>query len=111
MNTIEYHTDGDSLTKAITKYAERETQIETRMSQMEATFEEELFMMKMQQPPQQQYYQQQPPLPPLRHNQCPRKYQYQQQPKIGHDSEKDRAERMEERTDVTRVVNPILSSK
>ena len=40
MNATEYLTDGDFLTEAITNYAERATQAEERMSQMEAKFEE-----------------------------------------------------------------------
>ena len=38
INATEYHIDGDSLTESITKYAERETQSEARMSQMGANF-------------------------------------------------------------------------
>ena len=84
MNAIEDHVDGDSLTEAITKYAELATHAETCMAQMEANFEDKFSMMTMQQPPQKQYYPQPPPpqasyftprkLPPThppRHNQCP----------------------------------------
>ena len=47
MNSTEDHTGRDSFTEAITKYAERATQAESRMSQMEANFQDKLLMMKM----------------------------------------------------------------
>ena len=38
MHAVEYLTDGDFLTEAVTKYAERATQAEERMAQMEVKF-------------------------------------------------------------------------
>ena len=61
MNSKEELAEGDSLTEAVTKYAEIATQAEQRMAQMEANFEEKITMMKMQQLPQQAYFQQPPP--------------------------------------------------
>ena len=52
---------GDLLTEAVTKYAERATQAEGKLFQMEATFEGEFAMMSMQKPQQPPLYQ---PLPP-----------------------------------------------
>ena len=40
MHATEDLTEGNSLTEAITKYAERATQAEERMAQMEAKFKE-----------------------------------------------------------------------
>ena len=64
MHAMEDLTDGDSLTEAVTKYVERLTQVEDRMSQMEAKFEEKFAMMSMQQPLHPTYYQQPPRLIP-----------------------------------------------
>ena len=61
MHATEYFTDGYSLTEKFTKYAERSTQTEENMAQMEAKLEEKLSMMTMQQLPQQAYLQQPPP--------------------------------------------------
>ena len=54
-------TDGDSLTVAVTKYAERSTHAEECMSQMEVKFEEQFAMMSMQKLPQPTYYKQPTP--------------------------------------------------
>ena len=51
-NVTEDLTDGYSLTKAVTKYAERAAQAKARMAQMEAKFEDKFAMMKMKQPSQ-----------------------------------------------------------
>ena len=56
-------TDADSLTEAVKKYAERATQEEERMAQMEENFEGNFAMMSMQRLPQNTYYQQPPPTP------------------------------------------------
>ena len=64
MHAAEDLTDGDSLTEAVTKYEDRETQAEARMVQMEAKSEEKIAMMSMQQPSHPTCYQQPPPPPP-----------------------------------------------
>ena len=63
LHAAEDLTDGDLLTDTVTKYAERATHAEYRMSHMEAKFEEKFAMMSMQQPLQPTYYQQPPPYP------------------------------------------------
>ena len=52
LHAAEDLTDGDLLTDTVTKYAERATHAEYRMSHMEAKFEEKFAMMSMQQLPQ-----------------------------------------------------------
>ena len=52
MHAVEDLTDGDLLAELVTKYAERATQAEERMAQMDAKSEEKIAMMSMQQPPQ-----------------------------------------------------------
>ena len=61
MHSAEDQTDRNLLTEAVTKYAERATQAEGKLFQMEATFEGEFAMMSMQKPQQPPLYQ---PLPP-----------------------------------------------
>ena len=51
MNAAKDLTNGYSMTEAVTKYVERETQAEERMSQMEAKSERKFAVMSMQQPP------------------------------------------------------------
>ena len=51
MHTTEDLTDGDSLTEAVPKYAERATQAEEIMAQMKAKSKEKIAMMSMQTPP------------------------------------------------------------
>ena len=58
MHAAEDLTDGDFLTEAVKKYAERATQAEERMAKMEAKFKEKLSMMTMQKPPPPPCYQQ-----------------------------------------------------
>ena len=53
-------TDADSLTEAVKKYAERATQAEERMTQMEVKSEETFSMVSMQPPPPPPCYQQHP---------------------------------------------------
>ena len=50
MHAAEDLTNGDLLTEAVTKYAERETQADECMAYMEAKFKEKLAMMSMQKP-------------------------------------------------------------
>ena len=59
-------TDGYSLTEAVTKCAERTTQAEECMAQMEDNFKEKFAMVSMQQLPHTTYYQN-PPTPPTPH--------------------------------------------
>ena len=47
MHAVEYLTDGDFLTEAVTKYAERATQVGERMVHMEANYEEKISIMSM----------------------------------------------------------------
>ena len=61
VHTAEDLTDGDFLTEAVIKYAERATQDEELMAQMEEKFRENFSMMTMQQQPKQAYYQKIPP--------------------------------------------------
>ena len=60
MHTTDTNTEEDSLTEAVTKYAERVTRAEANMADMEAKFEERFAMLSMtsQQP---QAYTTQPP--------------------------------------------------
>ena len=47
INTTDTNTEEDSLTEAVTKYAERATQAEANMNKMEAKFEERFVMFSM----------------------------------------------------------------
>ena len=47
MHVKDTNTEKDSLTEAVTKYAERATQVEANMAEMEATFEERFAMLSM----------------------------------------------------------------
>ena len=61
MHAAEDLTDGDSLTRSVTKYAERATLAEEHIAQMEAKLEEKFTMISMQQPTHPTYYQKPPP--------------------------------------------------
>ena len=47
MHVIDTNTEEDSLTEAVTKYAERATRAEANMAEMEAKFEERFAMLSM----------------------------------------------------------------
>ena len=47
MHTTDTNTEEDSLTEAVTKYAERATRAEANMAEMEASFEERFAMLSM----------------------------------------------------------------
>ena len=47
MHTTDRNTEEDSLTEAVTKYAERATRAEANMAEMEAKFEEHFAMLSM----------------------------------------------------------------
>ena len=47
MHAIDTNTEEDSLTEAVTKYAERATHAEANISEMEANFEERFAMLSM----------------------------------------------------------------
>ena len=61
MHATEDLNDGYLPTEAVTKYAERATQAEERMAQMEEKFEEKFAMVSMKTPPLPPCYKQPPP--------------------------------------------------
>ena len=63
MHATEYLINEDSPMEAVTTYAERATQVEEWMAQMESKFEEKFAMMSLQQPPQPTCYPQTPSMP------------------------------------------------
>ena len=69
MHMTDTNTEEDSLTEAVTKYAERATQAEANMAEMKATFEERSAMLSMTSPQPQPYappsQQYQIPPPPM----------------------------------------------